>query len=160
VPGDYGLTASNNNYPAWEMIGAGIIAAFVLVIVWTVCWYLGFYLFGRDEFQFSFSLVIPDGSLRIPAILYLALTAGFVEEVTYRGLVWTAISRMNLGIFRKGIYLTSSSLLFAAVHWEQGLASVVGALGFGFVAAVFYLQLRNLWPMITAHSLADIYFFW
>ncbi len=160
APRDYGLAGSNKTYPAWEMVGAGIFVAIVLVITWNISWYIGLFFFGSDDLQFSFNLVIPDGALRVPVILYLAISAGFVEEVVFRGLTWSAVSVMEIGRLKKAFYLILSSLLFAVVHWEQGLASVVGSFGFGFVAAAFYLQLKNLWPMIAAHSLADIYFFW
>lgn len=160
VPRDYGLTAPDRNYPAWEMTGAGIFAAVVLVIVSTVFWFLGFLVFGAQDYTFSFKQVVPEGALHIPVVLYLSITAGVVEEIFYRGLLWTAFSRMNLGRFKELSYVLIGSVLFAAIHWEQGLAGVVSTLAFGIVAAVLYLQLKNLWPMITAHILVDIYYFW
>ncbi len=158
-PKDYGLISPSRNYPLWEMGGASLIIAVMLVVAWYLLWIPGRILFGVDDFLFSFDLVIPDGILRIPIILYLSISAGVIEEITFRGLTWTAFLRFELGKYRSYAYLIVSSLLFASVHWEQGLASVFGSFSFGLAAAAFYLKLKNLWPVIGAHTLANLYFF-
>jgi len=142
------------------MAGAGMFAAVILFFADWIFWHLGGVLFGYDDFVFSFNLILPEGQLRVPVVLYLALTAGFVEEVIFRGLFWTAISEWQFKRFKPFIYVFSSSLVFASVHWEQGMAGMLSSFAFGIVAAMFYLRLRNLWPMITAHTLIDIYYFW
>lgn len=158
-PREYGLAGASKNYPAWEMIGAGVLVAIVLVLAWYIFWYIGLFFFGSEDFRFSFGLVIPEDPFRIPTVIYLAISAGFAEELVFRGFTWSAVSELKIEQFRKPLYLIFSSLLFAAVHWEQGAASVTGSFGFGLVAAAFYLQIKNLWSLIAAHSFADIYFF-
>lgn len=158
-PKDYGLIPPSRSYPLWEMGGASLIIAVTLVAAWYLLWIPGRILFGVDDFLFSFDLVIPDGIFRIPIILYLSISAGVIEEIIFRGLTWTAFSRFELGRYRNYTYLIVSSLLFALVHWEQGSASVLGSFGFGLVAAAIYLKLKNLWPLIGAHALANLYFF-
>lgn len=159
-PKDYGLVKSGSHYPAWEMIGAGIFSAIILIMVGTVSWYGGVILFGRDDFVFSFGMAVPDGKWHIPVVIYLAVSAGIVEEVIFRGLGWKVISDLNLNRLKKPLYVIATSLVFSAVHWEQGLAGAFSAFTFGAVAALLYLQLRNLWPMIAAHTLVDVYYFW
>lgn len=158
-PKDYGLISPGRNYPLWEMSVAALIIALVLVAAWYLLWVPGRILFGADDYLFSFDLVIPDGTLRIPVILYLSVSAGVIEEITFRGLTWTAFAKLEAGKYRNHVYLITSSLLFASVHWEQGLAGLLGSFGFGLVAAAFYLQLKNLWPLVGAHTLANLYFF-
>lgn len=160
IPGNYGLVKPGKNYPAWEMAGAGIFVAIVLLMVSTVFWYVGVILFGNEDFKFAFSLVIPEGVWHFPIVFYLAISAGVVEEIIFRGLTWTIFSEMDLGRFKKPIYVLISSLAFTAIHWEQGLAGMTSTFAFGFVAALFYLQLKNLWPMIASHTLVDVYYFW
>lgn len=142
------------------MLGAGIFCAAILFITSQVFWHLGGLFFGFDDFIFSFNLIVPEGRWRIPVVLYMAFTAGFFEEVVFRGLFWTAISDCKFQKFKKFVYVILSSVVFAAVHWEQGMAGILSVFAFGLVAAIFYLQLKNLWPMITAHTLVDIYYFW
>ena len=160
TPRDYGLARANRYYPAWEMLGAGIFVAALLVAVSTVSWHLGTLLFGWSDYAFSFGMVVPEGGLRVLVVLYLAITAGFVEEVMYRGLMWTALSRLPYRRLAKFIYIVPGSMIFALVHWEQGVAGIFSAFAFGVVAAMLYLSLKNLWPMIAAHTLVDVYYFW
>lgn len=160
APRDYGLAGSSPHYPAWEMFGAGVFAAVILFITDQVAWHLAGFAFGFDDYSFSFNEVVPQGKWHIPVVLYLAFTAGFIEEVIFRGLFWAAISEIAFAKYGKLIYVVASSFVFAVIHWEQGLAGVLASFAFGLVAAIFYLQLRNLWPMITAHTLVDIYYFW
>ena len=160
APGDYGLSAATPGYPAWEMLGAGIFSALLLVIVSTLFWVAGAAFFGHEDFRFSFNEVVPDGKLRPLVVLYLACTAGFVEEVMFRGVVWRAFVEMPFKRYKMPAYVVVSSLVFALVHWEQAAAGMVSSFGFGLVAAMLYLRLRNLWPMIAAHTLVDVYYFW
>ena len=89
-------------------------------------------------------------------VIYLAVTAGVAEEAVFRGLAWTIVSRLELGGLRGTAYVLGSSVLFAAVHWEQGVPGLVSAFAFGVLAAYLYLRLANLWPMIAAHVLTDM----
>lgn len=160
IPKDYGLAGSNKIYPAWEMVGAGIFSALLLLTIPSFFWYLGISIFGTGDHKFLFESVVPEGILHLPVVLYLSLTAGFVEEVFYRGLLWTAFLKIGPVKFRKSLYVILGSFVFAALHWEQGVAGTISAFVFGVLAAILYLQLRNLWPMIAAHTLVDIYYFW
>ena len=159
-PRDYGLVKSGSHYPAWEMIGASIFSAITLIMVGTVSWHGSVILFGTDDFVFSFGMVVPEGKWHIPAVIYLAASAGIVEEVIFRGLGWRVFSDLDLKRLKKPLYVIATSLVFSVGHWEQGIAGTLSAFAFGVVAALFYLQLRNLWPMITAHTLVDVYYFW
>ena len=160
APRSYGLAGSSPHYPAWEMMGAGIFAAIVLFVTDQVAWHLAGLVFGFDDFLFAFDQVVPEGNWHLPVVLYLAFTAGFVEEVIFRGLFWAAISEISSLRFKGPVYVVSSSAVFAVLHWEQGMAGMLASFAFGVVAAMFYLQLKNLWPMITAHTLVDLYYFW
>jgi membrane protease YdiL (CAAX protease family) len=53
-----------------------------------------------------------------------------------------------------------TTILFAATHSELGPSGVVAALTYGIAAAVLFLKLRNLWPIIFAHFVIDVYSFW
>ncbi len=159
-PRDYGLVRSGNHYPAWEMIGAGLFSAIFLIMIGNASWYGGVILFGREDFVFSFGMAVPEGKWHIPVVIYFAASAGIVEEVIFRGLGWKVFSDLNLKRLKKPLYVIATSLVFAATHWEQGLAGIFSSFAFGVVAALLYLQLRNLWPMIAAHTLVDVYYFW
>jgi hypothetical protein len=103
-----------------------------------------------DQGMFSYGLVIPERGLRRAAvILYLSLTAAFVEEFYFRGLLFKACSNLSPTPARP--FMILSPLIFAALHWESGLASVLNNAIVGFYMASIYAVFRNLWIVITAH---------
>ena len=57
-------------------------------------------------------------------------------------------------------YIFASALFFGLAHWEQGSVGLYRATAFGFAAAILYLKLGDLRPLILAHALIDLYIFW
>lgn len=89
--------------------------------------------------------------------LYWSLTAGIVEEIYFRG--WLRrLMRGSLGMTLA--YVGTSSILFSLIHWGQGEKQLIATGIFGLMCAVAYLGVRNLWPLIAAHVIVDVTFFW
>jgi membrane protease YdiL (CAAX protease family) len=119
--------------------------------------YTGVYAFMRgvlpDAGIFSYRSVLPsEDSGRAFAVFYLAFSAGVVEEIYFRGLLFKV-----LGFARRAVplYLLVSPILFAAIHWESGWANTGAAYVYGLFAAVAYLAMRNIWPLIVGHFYTD-----
>jgi membrane protease YdiL (CAAX protease family) len=85
-------------------------------------------------------------------------TAGFGEEIIWRGFFMKQIARLfdeqKKSSWVIGLVLTS--VLFGLAHFHQGLG---GMLGIGFVGlvygTVYLVSGRNLWVTIIAHGLTD-----
>ncbi len=83
-------------------------------------------------------------------------TAGFGEEVIYRGFYMKQITRLFGEQKRSSwvIGLVLSSIIFGLVHFHQGPGGMVGTALVGLVYGIFYLRSgRNLWVPIIAHGL-------
>ena len=83
-------------------------------------------------------------------------TAGFGEEVIYRGFHMKQIARVFDEEKRSSwvIGLVASSIGFGLVHFHQGIGGMVGTALTGLVFGIFYLRAaRNLWVPIIAHGL-------
>ena len=83
-------------------------------------------------------------------------TAGFGEEVIYRGFYMKQIARLFGEQSRSSwvIGLVLSSIGFGLVHFHQGPGGMVGTGFVGLVYGIFYLRSgRNLWVPIIAHGL-------
>jgi membrane protease YdiL (CAAX protease family) len=52
--------------------------------------------------------------------------------------------------------VVATSIVFALVHWENGGPGLLAAGAYGFGAALLYLKLRNLWPLVVAHVVTDV----
>ena len=83
-------------------------------------------------------------------------TAGFGEEIIWRGFYMKQIARL-FGEQKNSswvIGLVISSIGFGLAHFHQGLGGMLGAGFIGLVYGIFYLVSgRNLWVTIIAHGL-------
>ncbi|MDE0066665.1 MAG: type II CAAX endopeptidase family protein [Acidimicrobiaceae bacterium] len=98
--------------------------------------------------------LIQDGDGTTPGIsgwtvllaVLVALFIPVIEEIVYRGLLWSALEKRGMG---ETAVLIASSLIFAAIHLEPArfpILFVLGvALGFG------RIRTGRLGPCITAH---------
>lgn len=147
--------------PGWGLADLGALAALLAMT-------LGF-LYAGSKALFSAllpqvplgalsfaweSLLPPPGAGRTLFALYLALTAGFAEELFYRALLFEALGRKGPQ------FVAVSSILFAFAHWEQGLAALLASGAYGAVAAEGYRRVPLLWPFALAHAAVDFAYFW
>lgn len=158
-PREYGLRA-----PAAGRILRTEAATAWCALLLGVVYFLGKQLVARytgaDNPSFTYSATVLPHAWHLPMVLYLALTAGFVEEIVYRALPWLFLQAIGWRPARNLVYVLASSAAFAAIHWENGAAEVAAAFAYGLCASLLYLRLRTLWPLIGAHVLIDIVDFW
>ena len=83
-------------------------------------------------------------------VMYLAFTAGIVEEIFYRG-VTNSVAGKYFGGSRL-VYIVISTSLFAIIHLGGGLANVVSAAFGGFAIAVVYVWSKDIRIPILIHT--------
>jgi hypothetical protein len=106
-------------------------------------------------FQYQ-SMVPPTGLGSVLVPIYFALTAGVVEEIYFRGLLYKISGLTERPVL---VYLALSPTLFAAVHWESGLLNTVTTFIWGWVMACAFLLTRNLWPLVLGHICTGLLLF-
>ena len=112
---------------------------------------------GNIPSYFSYHSIQPNVLLlKWLSTLYLALSAGIVEELYYRGLFYKIVESTKKP---KLLYLLLSPAIFAMAHWEQGADGVLSTYLFGMFASLFYLKFKNLWPLIFGHVFTDYMWF-
>jgi membrane protease YdiL (CAAX protease family) len=101
---------------------------------------------------------------RVYNSLMAGLTAGFTEEIFFRGFFMTELGRAGFG---KTAQVAVSALLYGLVHSAWGITSgmftlqmvggaVVGTAIFGACCSVVYLiSRRSLMPVIAGHAVTD-----
>ncbi len=110
--------------------------------------------------RFRYDLALPNNAvLHAIVAVFFSVTAGVVEEIFFRGLFRQAVSAL-FGPTAVKTYIFTSALLFGLAHWEQGSVGLYRATAFGLGAAILYLKLGDLRPLILAHALIDLYIFW
>ncbi len=104
-------------------------------------------LWGSSGFSYVDALPLnPAGALLVLA--YLCFSAALVEEIVFRALPLLFLSARS--------YPLVSALAFCAIHWENGSRELLATFLFGLAVAILYARLKNLWPFVIGHALADV----
>ena len=154
-PGRYGL-ASTNRENVIHLILSVMALTFVLHIVLLLSDSLVAVVLNQSFTRSRYEDLITDGPLRVPVIAYLALSAGIVEEIFFRGLPLLYVES-RFAVLPLAAYVLGTSSVFAVCHLGHGWQDFVAALAYGLVASALYVRLRNLWPLVGSHVLVDLW---
>lgn len=97
--------------------------------------------------------LIPESAAEKVAFVGLALTAGFCEEVLYRGFAYGRAAVWLPPWIAAGV----ATLVFALTHLYQGWYGVVRATVLGALLLAAFAGTGSLWPAIGAHFAIDLW---
>jgi membrane protease YdiL (CAAX protease family) len=97
--------------------------------------------------------LLPQGALETALWIVLALSAGFCEEITFRGYFQRQFEALT---GRRGVALVMQAVLFGLAHAYQGLPSTVAIAGYGVLFGALALWRGSLRPGMVAHALTDL----
>jgi membrane protease YdiL (CAAX protease family) len=101
------------------------------------------------------SLLIPKDPAGKLVWVLVSFTAGFCEEIAFRGYLMTRLRL--LGKFHSWVIPTIiSALAFGACHAYQGVPGLIVISTYGVLFSLLYIRTGSLWPCIIAHSLQDL----
>lgn len=159
TPDKYGL-ASVAEHESWlQFLGFTLFLTALLYLIYQAADMFFWMLFGRPETASFYKNMAPTGLLRVPVVLYFAATAGLVEEIFFRALPLLYLQQRFPKSIPTGLYVLSTSALFGVSHWENGAHEVLATFTYGIFASLFYVKLRDLWPLVGAHALIDLWVF-
>jgi uncharacterized protein len=100
------------------------------------------------------SALFPQSLLEITLWMVSCLTAGFCEEVAFRGYFQKQFEAMTrspaAGLILQGI-------LFGIAHGYEGLRAVIDIILFGFLYGAIALWRKSLRPGMILHAWSDVY---
>jgi membrane protease YdiL (CAAX protease family) len=97
--------------------------------------------------------LLPRGALETALWVVLSLSAGFCEEITFRGYFQRQFEAYT---HRPAVALALQAALFGIAHGYQGLPSVLAIAGYGVLFGALALWRGSLRPGIVAHALTDL----
>jgi len=110
---------------------------------------------GRlSEIKKTLGFIVPQGAAEIAAFIALTLTAGFCEEVTYRGYFQQQLRAWTNNIW---LAVVAQGVLFGASHGYQGWRSMTVIAIFGCAFGTLAAWRRNLRPGMMAHAWQDLF---
>ncbi len=87
-------------------------------------------------------------------IFVTAITAGVVEELTFRGYL---IPRLIVLVKSPAVAILLSSVLFGLLHFGYGtVIQIIGPFFIGFIFALYYYKFRNIKVLIFCHIMWDV----
>ena len=152
-PADFGLQGPAPRWSPAQLSALCVLFAVLALSYFAFQWLAAHFVSNNPRFDLE--TVLPDGSARLPAVLYLCASAAVVEELFYRGVLLEAMAPPGAGLAPMVGYVVVSSALFGQSHFEGGAVEVWATGLFGVVAALFALRTRNLWPLIAGHFVID-----
>ena len=100
------------------------------------------------------ALLIPQDTVGRIVWVIVSATAGFCEEIGFRGYLMTRIRL--LGKTNSWIMPTVlSALAFGLAHAYQGIPGIILITVYGLLFSLLYLRTGRLWPCIIAHFFQD-----
>jgi membrane protease YdiL (CAAX protease family) len=159
TPSGYGLRRAVGNNSWLHFLGLTVLLAVFLNFAYHVAQHFAWVIIRPADTSALYKSVIPDGLFHFPVVLYFGVTAGLVEEIFFRALPLLYVKERFRNRVPLAGYVVTTSVLFAAAHWENGAHEVVATFVYGLFASVLYLKLRDLWPLVGAHALIDIWAF-
>jgi len=106
-----------------------------------------------EEGRRTMAFLGPHGFVECALWVLLSVSAGFCEEVVFRGY----LQRQFTALTRNATYgLVISAVIFGLGHGYQGWRSVVAITIFGLLFGTLARVTRSLQPGIVAHALQDV----
>ena len=102
----------------------------------------------------SVSTLLPQNTLEVVLWIATSLSAGFCEEVAFRGYFQKQFEAMT-GSSVAGV--TLQAILFGISHGYQGLQAIVMIILFGFLFGILAFWRKSLRPGMILHAWSDIY---
>lgn len=131
-----------NGFKFWHVI-AVLVGFFALAFVLTK-------IFGEHETDLQ--KILNSSRLAVYAVAFMAtFTAPLVEEVVYRGVMYSAFQRT----FNQTTAIILVTVLFAAVHvpqYYQSVATIILICLLSLVLTVIRAKTKNLLPCIALHT--------
>ncbi len=99
-------------------------------------------------------LLIPSDALGRVVWVAVSFTAGFCEEIAFRGYLMTRLR--ILGKFQSWLLPSLiSAVAFGICHAYQGIPGFILVTVYGLLFSWLYIKTGRLWPCIIAHFLQD-----
>jgi membrane protease YdiL (CAAX protease family) len=117
-----------------------------------VCLSLVIHVLGQEQSK-AISVILPRGAAEMAVWIVITLTAGFVEELVYRGYLQQQFAGFGMPLWSA---ILAQALIFGAGHAYEGRSHAIAITAFGAVAGAMAAWRRSLRPNMFGHALMDI----
>jgi membrane protease YdiL (CAAX protease family) len=141
----------------WKALGIDVAAA---LIFWTMSTVIlaalavPFRLAHMQEAQKVIAQLAPQNLYEFLIWVALSVTAGFCEELIFRGYLQQQFARIGR---RAWIGVAASAVCFGSAHGYEHFSGVVLITAYGAMFSVLVIKMRSLRPAMMAHAWHDLF---
>jgi membrane protease YdiL (CAAX protease family) len=117
-----------------------------------ICLSLVIHLLGPGHAK-AINVILPQGGREMAAWVVISLTAGFVEELVYRGYLQTQFARLGMPV---ALAIVTQAVIFGAGHTYEGWSKAIAITVFGVLAGAMAAWRRSLRPNMIGHAMMDL----
>ncbi|MDO8862996.1 CPBP family intramembrane metalloprotease [Haliea sp. E1-2-M8] len=141
------------------LLWALVTALFVVFILGDIINPIIEWLAGFEADHSGYGALEGNMGAALKLLAYALVSAAIAEEIVYRGFLLHELSALlGTSFASKALAVCIGGVVFAIPHYEQGIVGMISitlvGIGFGFV---FFRSGRNLWALMGAHALVDIW---
>jgi membrane protease YdiL (CAAX protease family) len=141
----------------WDALGEDVGAAavfWIAAIVVLAMIGLALKAAGLSGPQKTLMGIAPQSSVELLLWVMLSMSAGFCEELVFRGYFLRQFASIGAGLW---IGVACSSLLFGVSHGYEGAAGMIAITAYGALFCVLTILRKSLRPGMIAHAWHDIF---
>jgi membrane protease YdiL (CAAX protease family) len=101
----------------------------------------------------AINVILPQGGRELAVWIVISLTAGFVEELVYRGYLQTQFARFGMPA---ALAIVTQAVIFGGGHTYEGWSKAVAIMVFGILAGAVAAWRRSLRPNMIGHAMMDL----
>jgi uncharacterized protein len=101
----------------------------------------------------SFGFLSPRGAVEVTLWVMMSITAGFCEELVFRGYVQRQFLALTGSV---ALAVLGQGILFGMAHWYQGAKMMIIITAIGILFGMFAHWRKSLLPGMIAHAWGDI----
>jgi len=146
------LDVVGGRWSSWKMVALDLAIALPFWIVWEATGRLAHRLLGPDQAK-SLDVILPVGVLEIALWIAVSISAGFCEEVVFRGYLQKQFYALTGSVV---VAVLLQGIVFGIGHSYQGLKQVIVITILGVLYGVLAAWRKNLRPGMIAHAWSDI----
>ncbi|MGB7625003.1 MAG: type II CAAX endopeptidase family protein [Terriglobia bacterium] len=150
------LELTGGRWKSWKNVLLDLVIAVPFWFVWEEAAQLMHKVLGASHAK-PIDALLPQGALEIMLWCVLSVSAGFCEEVVFRGYFQKQFQALTGSIV---LAVLAQAVVFGIGHAYQGTKQVVVITGLGVLYGVLAAWRRNLRPGMIAHAWSDVYGGW
>jgi membrane protease YdiL (CAAX protease family) len=136
----------------WKDVSIDLAVALPFWFIWELTAKFVNHLLGPSQAK-SVETLLPQGLIEILLWVVLSISAGFSEEITFRGYFQKQAAALSGST---AVAVIIQALIFGVAHAYQGIKNVITIVVLGILYGTLAAWRKTLRPGMIAHAFSDI----